>query len=215
MATKRETKEGRAFLNSLQENGWFRNITDKFQVGVPDYLGCYKGILTAFELKAIRELPRNGLAPTKSDHTFTPVQVRELRNINTFGGIGLGIILCGRTAFFFTPDNIRPDGRVDCKQLLKERKFITKEFGGAWKIEGLLEAMWRARLGDLIKRNPLAPKPEEPPKVEEVKGEQAQPELEAPQPEQETPVVESPSVEAPQPETPDQPVQSEEPTNAS
>jgi len=152
MGKKKETEVNGTILTTLQKLGWFRNISDKYQVGIPDNVGSYGGLTFGVELKVVDEIPEDGLAPAKNEHRFSQTQVKELRSLqNVGGGIGLGIIVCGNTLFWFTPESITEDGQVDCNRLYKEQKFILKDKEYGWS--GLLVVMdilWTDRMSAYI-----------------------------------------------------------------
>ena len=121
-----ETKEMRAFLNALQSFGYFRNITDQFQVGIPDIIGSYKGAFIGIEFKSVDEL--SGTIPPKGSHPFTSKQVRELGSIEKSEGVGVGVIRCGKKFVLVLPLFIK-DGRVDFNSIPKEYIFDTTTEG--------------------------------------------------------------------------------------
>jgi len=152
MAKTRETRKNAEILRELQNHGWFRNISDKYQVGIPDNIGSYRGLLFGIEVKAVGSVPKNGLAPAKKDHRFTKTQVKELERIQKEGGgVGLGFLICGDFLFWFSYDYINEDGQVDCHRLTKEMKFIKKEKGLGWDALGaVLSLIWAARMKELL-----------------------------------------------------------------
>lgn len=149
MAKKKETQANSEVLASLQKFGWFRNISDKYQVGIPDNLGCYRGLLFGIEFKAVDEVPANGLTPAKKDHRFSGTQAKELRSLEiNGGGIGIGMIACGSTLFWFSYDLINEEGQVDCNKLHKKKQFLIKDKEKGWDVVGdLLDFLWAQRLG--------------------------------------------------------------------
>jgi len=62
------------------KGGWWKKISDKFQKGIPDILGCYKGFFVAIEVKQ----PRGKL---------TQYQLHEGRKI-FYEGDGIYIVAC-------------------------------------------------------------------------------------------------------------------------
>lgn len=154
MAKKRETVDNKEILDTLQKFGWFRNISDKYQVGIPDNIGCYRGLMFGFEVKSVGEVPLNGLVPSSKEHRFSPPQVHELTRLqNKGGGIGLGLIMCGNVLFWFTPEYINCDGQVDCNKLLEENKFITKHKDFGWDYLGsVLQLLWGVRMQDILSK---------------------------------------------------------------
>lgn len=69
-----ESQIQKRLLQKLNEVGWFYNTNDRFRAGVPDILGCYKGVLIAIEVKI-------------DYRQTTPLQKYELNNINKAGGV--------------------------------------------------------------------------------------------------------------------------------
>lgn len=117
MAKKQETKDMQPFLSALQAFGYFRNISDEFQVGIPDIIGSGRGKFFGIEFKSVGEL--GGIVPTKGHHPFTPTQVKELNQINSKGsGVGIGVIMCGKHFIWVSPSEINKDGRVNVDELL-------------------------------------------------------------------------------------------------
>ncbi len=146
MAKKKESVSGATLLTSLQKAGWFRKFSDRYQVGIPDFLGCYRGITFGIELKAVGEIGEDGFAPAKTEHRFTDVQVRELKNITDDGGVGLGVIICGKSLFWFTSEYINENGQVDCKQLIKDNKMLEK-LDDTWdNFVLVLKFLWELRI---------------------------------------------------------------------
>ncbi len=64
-------------LKALErEGGWWRKIHGSpYQSGIPDILGCYRGVFIAFEVKR----------PSTRDHV-TKAQEYAIRKINAEGG---------------------------------------------------------------------------------------------------------------------------------
>lgn len=137
MGQKAESKDTNIVLANLQAIGWFRNITDTFQIGIPDILGCYKGRACGIEIKSIDEVPQNGWAPAKSKHRFTPKQVEELKSISRSGGISIACIICGPILMYGTPYDINKDGQINCTTLFTNGQYIQK-CSGKWDFETLL-----------------------------------------------------------------------------
>lgn len=148
MAKKKETKANSALLTALQAVGWFRNISDKFQIGIPDNVGSYRGLTFGIEVKAVSEIPKNGMTPPKSGHVFSAPQIKELYAIqNEGGGVGLGVIICGSTLFWCTPEYIDENGQVDCNRLLKEEKYMVKtQQHGFRAFEAVLAHYWAKKM---------------------------------------------------------------------
>lgn len=134
MAKKRETVDTGPLLSALQRVGWFRKINDTVQVGIPDIIGCYTGTFYGIEVKAIKEVPEDGMVPSKGSHTFTAKQVHDLKSINLKGGVGVGIVICGKIAGIFTPGQIDEKGQVNWHKAVA---YIKKE-NGEWNLENLL-----------------------------------------------------------------------------
>jgi len=146
MAKKRETDSKSGLLDSLKKSGWFRTLSDRVQIGLPDIIGTFKGVTFGLEVKSVKDIAEDGLAPRSSEHCFTPPQVKELFNIGQNGGWGLGILICGPKLFWFSPDYINEKGQVDCKRLVSESKFIDKVNGSWDHVFMVLELLWRHRV---------------------------------------------------------------------
>jgi len=58
MAEKTITKKTKALLESIKDL-WFFKVSDRFSAGIPDFIGVYRGIFFAIELKD------KGKKPTK------------------------------------------------------------------------------------------------------------------------------------------------------
>lgn len=116
MAKKQETKDMQGFTNSLQKVGYFRNISDKYQIGIPDLLGGYRGTLVGIEFKSVGEF--SGIVPPKGHHPFTPTQIKELKHIVKDGGVGIGVIMCGKFFVWVFPEEIDNEGRVNIDDLI-------------------------------------------------------------------------------------------------
>lgn len=137
MAKKRETIDTGPILSQLQSEGWFKKINDTVQVGIPDILGIHKGTSYGIEVKSIGEVPMDGMVPPMSGHTFSNIQVRELCTINDNGGIGVGLIICGKHAVIVPPSLIDKNGQTNWYEI-KEKYHLTK-IKGRWNILKLLE----------------------------------------------------------------------------
>ena len=124
MAKKRETGASASILIALQKHGYFRKISDRVQVGIPDIIGSNRGNFVGIEVKAIGEVPEDGWVPKKGSHPFDQVQVHNLRDIHRDGGLGVGIIVCGRQAVWCYWDQINELGRVDWNQCVEENQYI-------------------------------------------------------------------------------------------
>lgn len=48
------------YLHELSVDGktWYVKLSDRFHIGLPDVIGCYRGKLFAVELKAVGRSPR-------------------------------------------------------------------------------------------------------------------------------------------------------------
>ena len=101
-------------------------------------MGLKNGTMYGIEVKSVTEIPKDGLTPPKSSHCFEPKQIRELNNICKEGGVGIGVIVCGNTLFWFYPDHITEDGQVDCKKLMKTNHVIHKTPGIGWELGAML-----------------------------------------------------------------------------
>ena len=60
-------------VKDLNNHGWFYKSSDRFRAGIPDVLGCYKGVFMGLELKVDSNPP-------------TKLQVWELERITAEGG---------------------------------------------------------------------------------------------------------------------------------
>ena len=69
-----ESKFQSNLIKDLNNYGWFYNTNDRFRAGIPDVLGCYRGIHIAIEVKV-------------DSNTVTPLQKFELRRISESGGV--------------------------------------------------------------------------------------------------------------------------------
>ena len=134
MAKKRETVDTGPLLTSLQRLGWFRKINDTVQIGIPDIIGCFDGTTFGIEVKSIKEVPEGGIVPPSSAHTFSAKQVHDLQGIWNAGGVGVGLVICGKVAAIFTPDQIDKNGQVNW---MEARAYINKE-KGEWILADLL-----------------------------------------------------------------------------
>lgn len=111
MAKKQESQDTGPLLRALQQVGWFRKLNDTVQEGLPDIIGvCERGY--GLEIKSINEVPRDGMVPPKGAHPFSKIQVRELMNIHKNGGVGVGIIICGKVLVYCYPWEIDENGRT-------------------------------------------------------------------------------------------------------
>lgn len=132
MAKKRETTSGSKLLKELQRLGWFRNISDRVQVGIPDFIGCYCGVSVGLEVKAVSEVVPSGWAPSKSEHRFSEKQVEELKSICQNGGVGIGVVICGNVMFAALPSQINDAGQINCRELkmykLDEAEVMLRSF---------------------------------------------------------------------------------------
>jgi hypothetical protein len=143
MSRKQESIDTSKFLTALQKMGWFRNITDHFQIGIPDIIGGYKGLLYGFEIKSISFVPEDGWAPLKKDHCFTPKQIEELKSINRSGGCGIGIVICGPNLYYAYPIDINKDGQINCYELSKKGQYL-KRSSQEWDVESFLDKIFLA-----------------------------------------------------------------------
>ena len=134
MAKKRETTDTGPLLSALQRHGWFRKINDTVQVGIPDIIGCHEGVFYGIEVKSVAEIPQGGIVPPKGTHTFTAKQVHDLKNVHKNGGVGVGVIICGKIAAVFTPDKIDKNGQVNWHEA---NHYMEKE-KGEWNLKKLL-----------------------------------------------------------------------------
>ena len=134
MAKKRETVDTGPLLSALQRVGWFRKINDTVQVGIPDIIGSHKGTFYGIEVKAIKEVPEDGIVPSKGSHTFSAKQRHDLKSICESGGVGVGVVICGKIAGVFTPDKIDENGQVNWHMA---NNYMEKE-NGEWNLKNLL-----------------------------------------------------------------------------
>jgi len=140
MSRKLESSKTSEVLRSLQLVGYFRNISDMYQVGMADIVGSYKGKFYAIEVKAVTEVPQDGLAPPKSGHVFTPEQMKELANVEHDGlGAAIALVICGDKGFWFTQEQVdRTTGQVNIVRALENHRYI-KKVDGRWDVLPMLE----------------------------------------------------------------------------
>lgn len=87
----------------------FRKISDRFQVGVSDIVGCFRGWYAGLECKHVYEVVGTKITLKR---TFTGAQVEELKRIRDCGGIAYGVVACGQRAWVFEPSAITADTTV-------------------------------------------------------------------------------------------------------
>jgi len=138
MSRSNESLKTGPLLESLQQEGYFRKLSDRFQIGMPDIIGCYKGLYVGIEVKEVSVIAEGGMAPSLSGHVFTKAQVKELKQIEANGGIAIAIVLCGDKAFWFTPDQITGQGQVNCIRSMDNGCVVKKEHG-KWNVHPVLE----------------------------------------------------------------------------
>jgi hypothetical protein len=136
MAKKQESKDTGPFLAELQQLGWFRKINDTVQEGLPDVVGIFKAHAYGMEIKSIDEVPQDLIVPKNGSHPFSKIQVRELKNIQSNGGIGVGIIICGQHLNYCFPEEITEKGQVEWKP---SRTIMKSK--GRWDLKSLLELL--------------------------------------------------------------------------
>jgi len=124
MAKKKETGASSKVLNSLKRHGYFRKISDRVQVGIPDIIGSYKIRFYGVEIKAITEVPKDGMVPKRGSHPFDKIQVNNLEEIHKTGGVGVGMVVCGKQAVFCYYHQIDDEGRINWNQCVKENQHI-------------------------------------------------------------------------------------------
>lgn len=146
MGRKKESRDTNLFLRGIQEVGWFRNITDLYQVGIPDILGCHQGTSYGIEVKSVSSIPEDGISPRLSEHRFTAKQVEELKLIKQNGGVAVGVIICGPHLYFGTPLQISDKGQMDCWKLCNEGQYVKKD-SGKWKIDIILRRFMEVSCG--------------------------------------------------------------------
>lgn len=83
---------------ALKKLGKFQKICDRFTPGIPDILGCAKGVPYAIELKEFQGVH---ILKTK----FRPGQVDWLNDWIGSGGIGLVIVSHGSQVMVFNPQD--------------------------------------------------------------------------------------------------------------
>jgi hypothetical protein len=93
-------------------------MSDKFQIGIPDIVGCIQGKFFGIEFKSVEEL--SGVIPPKGSHPFTETQIKDLKLINHSGGVGIGVIRCGEYFIWVHPIEIDKNGRVNVDLLLEK-----------------------------------------------------------------------------------------------
>ena len=124
MAKKKETGASSKVLNALKKHGYFRKISDRVQVGIPDVIGSFKGRFTGVEVKAVSEIPSDGKVPKKGSHPFDKVQVNNLEEIHKNKGIAVGLVVCGNKGVFAFYNQIDEEGRIDWNDLWDHNQFI-------------------------------------------------------------------------------------------
>jgi hypothetical protein len=134
MVTRKiESLDTDLLLSHLKQEGYFRNITDLYQIGIPDIVGCRFGFFYGLEVKSVKSIPEDGICPRKSEHRFTKKQVEELKGIDKSGGLGVGIIICGKTLFFGLVSDINDEGQMNCHKL-QERGNVAKMKNKRWDL---------------------------------------------------------------------------------
>ncbi|MDY6957932.1 MAG: hypothetical protein SVK08_02125 [Halobacteriota archaeon] len=88
----RETKRSSILAAELRKvSGCYaKKINDRYEVGVPDIIGCYHGMMFAFEVKV--RLSSGSLA-----HKFTPAQVIELKQLKKSSALAVGLVYDNKT----------------------------------------------------------------------------------------------------------------------
>jgi len=142
-----EAEKTAPFVDSLKKESYFRKISDRFQIGTPDILGCYKGLFIAIEVKYVDSVPHDGFVPSLSQHGFTKPQIKELTAIESAGGVGVALVICGDRAFWFTVDQINPEGQVNCLRAIENNRVIKKAHG-AWDVHPVLEFFYETKSGE-------------------------------------------------------------------
>ena len=130
VASKQETQDSGILLSQLKALGYFRKTNDVSQIGLPDIIGNIKGRFFGIEAKSVDEVPEDGIVPKKGNHAFTKTQVKELTAITESGGVGLGVIICGKHALWVFVEDIDDDGRVEWD----ESKEMIQNAKGVWPI---------------------------------------------------------------------------------
>lgn len=147
MAQKQETKDTGPILRQLQIIGWFRKTNDLNQVAIPDILGVYRGFAFGIEIKSIKEVVgENVLVPPMTSHRFTLGQIQNLKSIEKNGGIGIGIIVCGRHAKYFYPSEINPRGQ--CNWNMNDYQNDIRFVKGEWQMKECLESLIDFKLAE-------------------------------------------------------------------
>jgi len=81
-------------LRTLHSKGYFHlKASDKFTVGVADFIVWGKGNSSVMEVKYIKSLPKPGCKLL--DHTFTGPQVTFLESIGLSGNAAYGLVAVG------------------------------------------------------------------------------------------------------------------------
>lgn len=137
MGRKKESVATTGILNSLKEHGYFRKISDSYQTGIPDILGCYKGVFIGIEVKNIDEVPQDWWVPGNKDHKFSAPQIKELENIYQIGnGVAVALVVCGDQAFWvyqYAIDKDRKQVNIgSCRSMFKRN--------GKWDVTNFLES---------------------------------------------------------------------------
>lgn len=134
MAKKRETIDTASFLTSLQSVGYFRKISDRVQVGIPDIIGCFHSTFFGIEAKSVKEVTVGDLVPPLSSHTFSAAQKRNLKEIEDNAGIGLAVVICGRKLCYAFSNDINADG-----QIIWDPKNTIDKSNGKWPVLAFLD----------------------------------------------------------------------------
>jgi len=133
-----ESRVSETIKADLIQRGWFKKLSDRYQVGLPDIIGCMHGKFIGIEVKSVAEIAPEGLCPRMSEHTFSPKQVRELTRINEAGGLGIAVVACKDKLMYFHPHLINEHGQVNANNALVVGHYVNKE-KGRWDMGKILE----------------------------------------------------------------------------
>lgn len=115
MAT--EARCSKKLLEALKVPGaQFDKMADRYQVGLPDIIGCYSGLFVAIEVKA----NDSAVIPAgkekmriPSGHSFSVMQTRRLLAYKRARGAALAVIFLGDLVVFADAEMIGEDGRIE------------------------------------------------------------------------------------------------------
>jgi len=118
MARSGESEFSTALIKKLNKHpvANFRKISDRYQVNIPDIIGCFMGRHISIESKVENVVSPKKKIPT--GHPFTAGQVKELKENLRCGGGAYGAIACGYNVWIFDPNTIDEKGKVTIDQAI-------------------------------------------------------------------------------------------------